>query len=149
MRGSRPVRQRPHKPSLAGSIPAPAIFFLFFIMVFPQTAFAVTEEEAVRCIMGEARGESFEGKVAVGEIIRRRGSTEGLYGCKAKFKEPKRVWDEARRAWRLSERTKTTKDATLFENTKAFGFPKKWNRKKVQFVTKIDNHDFFKKEAIG
>lgn len=120
---------------------------LVFIIFFAPPAFAVTEQEAVRCIMGEARGENFEGKVAVGEIIRKRGSTAGMYGCKAKLKEPQKVWDEARRAWRKSAGTRTTKDATLFENTKAFGFPRRWDRRKVKFVTKIDQHDFFKTEG--
>lgn len=118
---------------------------LLMLLVISSTAFAVTEEEAVRCIMGEARGENFQGKVAVGEIIRKRG-TAGMYGCKAKFKEPQRVWDEARRAWRKSAGTRTTKDATLFENTKEFGFPRRWDRRKVKFVTKIDSHDFYKTE---
>lgn len=119
-------------------------FFLLFLLMFSRQAFAVTEQEAVRCIMGEARGESFEGKVGVAEVIRKRGSTKGLYGCTAKFKEPKRVWDEALRAWRKSARTRTTKDATMFENVEEFGWPRTWDRKKVKFVTKIDGHDFYK-----
>lgn len=123
-----------------------AVLLLSLCLIAQPVLAKVSEEEAVRCIMGEARGESFAGKVGVAEVIRKRGSTAGLYGCKAKFKESKRVWDEARRAWKKSAGTRTTKDADMFENVKAFGWPKSWDKKKVKFVTKVDNHDFFKKE---
>lgn len=67
----------------------------------------ITDDDAVYCIMGEARGEGYDGMIACAEALRNRGSVKGVYGCQAKFKEPQWVWERARKAWRESAHTNT------------------------------------------
>jgi N-acetylmuramoyl-L-alanine amidase len=56
--------------------------------------------EAVRCIWAEARGEPFDGKVAVGEVIRRR--TALRYFSDGTFANT--VWWPAQFSWTLDHR---------------------------------------------
>src|SRR3990167_2373542 len=64
---------------------------------------AVPEAEAVHAIMGEARGESYAGKLALAEAIRNRGHLGGVYGVNVPMaklvREKPKTWDDARRAW--------------------------------------------------
>lgn len=106
-----------------------AVFFLL-LFLFQNPCFAISEDQAVRCIAGEARGESLRGQVAVGEVLRRRGSTRGFVGCRYHIVDANEMV-KARRAWRLSRRTNYSRGATNFDGT-AFPRPK-WskNMKKV------------------
>lgn len=106
----------------------------------------VSAHNAIQTIVGEASGQGLDGMIAVGEVLRRRGSVKGFYGFKAmeKRKEPQAQWDMAKIAWERSRTSNLTRGATLFENIEAFGFPKSWNKSKVKFVTKIKDHSFFR-----
>lgn len=85
----------------------------------------IPEETAVGCLIGEAANQGYEGLLYVGEALRKRGSTVGVYGCKAShiYKEPKWVWDMARKAWHESASTNHTQGADHWENIKSFGKP--------------------------
>jgi len=78
-------------------------------------AMAFTDEEAVRSIMGEARGEfgmnkekKFKAMLLVGHAIKNRATLKGVYGLRAKGldKEPAWVWDLARKAWKQAKNAK-------------------------------------------
>ena len=43
----------------------------------------IPDAQAVRAIVGEAAGESFEGKLAIACAIRNRGNLHGVYGLNA------------------------------------------------------------------
>lgn len=122
------------------------LLILLFFLCIPMTAKAqVSDAQAVQTIVGEASGQGFDGMTAVGEVIRRRGSVDGLYGYKAMFtrQEDVSTWKLAQKAWERSKTTDLTHGATLFENIYAFGFPKFWDRRKVVCVAQIGDAWFF------
>lgn len=115
----------------------------------------IGEELAMRSILGEAEGEPYLGKLAVGEVLRRRGSVKGFYGAKAvtfrngKYYRGSRVIDgvtvgQALKAWRVSERSNITKGATHFENVQSFGAPY-WASSMVTTV-RIGAHQFWREK---
>lgn len=114
----------------------------------------ITESQACHCILGEARSEyskhGYEAFLAVAEVIRRRGSTKGIYGCKASFSKElgyikaMGLDDEALRAWKASKDTNITMGAIMFENIIDFGKPS-WYDSYKETVT-IGKHTFFKEK---
>jgi hypothetical protein len=67
--------------------------------------------------MGEARNQSYVCQVATAEALRNRGTTDGVYGCKASFKEPAWVWRRAEKAWKESATSNLVKGASHWEST--------------------------------
>ena len=56
-----------------------------------------------------------------------------------------RIKEAARQV--LSEKNvDNTKGAVLFENLESFGFPKTWDKSKVQATTKIGKHTYFREQ---
>lgn len=121
--------------------PKAIVFGILLLVVTP--AYALDAKTAVRCLMGEARGESFECQVATAEVIRRRNSTQGIYGCKAEFKEPAWVWDRAKKAWAASESTDLSKGATHFEST---SFKTPYWASNMVLVARVGKHNFYKEK---
>jgi spore germination cell wall hydrolase CwlJ-like protein len=118
------------------------IIILIALLLTPTiTEGAINEKQAIHCIMGEARGEGKLGMQAVGEVLRRRGTTKGMYGCKAKFREPKWVYDMAESAWTDSETSNLTNGATHFEST---DFPVPYWADSMRVVAKLGKHIFYK-----
>lgn len=113
----------------------------FYLPLIPANAKIIrkqnlNEEIAIRCIAGEARGESFRGMVAVAEVLRRRGSTRGVVGCKSNFKSSKPIREKARKAWRRSRTTNYSRGADHFDGS-AFPRPKwSFKMKKVCVIGK-------------
>ena len=104
----------------------------------------IPEDVAVRVLIGEAGNQGEVGMIAVAEVLRRRGSTKGFYGLKAKHvdQQPAWVWEMARKAWRASASTNYTRGASHFENVKAFGTPYWAKKMEVVFVHKA--HTFYR-----
>lgn len=103
----------------------------------------ILDDVAVKCIMGEARGESYEGKLAIAEALRNRNHTSGVYGCKAYYKEPEWVWEQARRAWAESKTSNLVDGANHWGSTIV---DKKWIDKMYKTMTykgQVGNHKFF------
>lgn len=118
------------------------IVFLFF---YSQVYAEIPESKAIHCLMGEARGEGLIGMTAVGEVLRKRGNTNGMYGCKAKFREPEWVYSLAKRAWADSRSSSYSKGATHFESSD-FKRPS-WSNKML-VVAKVGKHIFYKEREI-
>lgn len=117
-----------------------------FILV-TLTGCASYEKKAIRCVIGEAEGESYEAKVAVSRAIIDRGCLKGVYGCSS-----------------ARVRNKLYSRSSLIEATMAYNEAKKrpdivsganhwikWNMKKYPSWTKkceptamIGNHIFYK-----
>ena len=104
----------------------------------------------VQVILTEAAGESEEGQVAVGEVLRNRHwSLRGFAGLKRpdlkQFLAGQNVQAVAR-AQRSLLRARggshIVGGATHFENVEAFGMP--WWAKKMRVTAKISHHTFFK-----
>lgn len=72
----------------------------------------IPRDTAIRAIMGEARGESYTGKLYLASALRNRGTLSGVYGINVPLetlnKEPKWVWDQCKRAWEESEHNRVT-----------------------------------------
>lgn len=126
---------------------------------------------AVMTIWQEARGESFEGKVAVGEVIRHRmaqrvhsdGTIAGTVLAPLQFsgmnaKDPNRIpafkldtenpqCAACQKAWDMSATTNITKGATFYyspKTVKALGYPDPaWAVPEKHLVT-IGSHEFYR-----
>jgi spore germination cell wall hydrolase CwlJ-like protein len=113
----------------------------------PTSSVAVTPSPEIKAIIGEASNQGYRGMLAVACAIRNRGTLKGVYGVNAKhiYKEPKWVWDLAKKAWAESKNIDITNGATHWENIKAFGKPY-WVKDMVQTFQHRD-HIFYKKKC--
>ena len=114
---------------------------LFSTITIP--AFALTTEQAVPCIVGEASGQSYQEQVAIAEALRNRNSTRGVYGCTAKHnsKEPAWVWARCKKAWLESSKTNLVKGADHWESTN-FKIPS-W-ASKMTVTAQVGSTKFYK-----
>lgn len=89
---------------------AAILFYLFFFLLGASTAHAktvtpaFTEENIIRAILGEARGEGDVAMYAHACAIRNRKNLKGVFGATAKM-EPisADLWQRAAKAWHTSE----------------------------------------------
>ena len=103
----------------------------------------ISDKNAIRAILGEARGEGYAGMYAVACAIRNRGSLKGVYGLKASMPDltPK-VAQEAKKAWFNSlSGPDVTLGASFWEGTR-FKKPY-WAKKMVETVT-IGHQRFYR-----
>lgn len=132
-----------------------AVFLLIFNV---HKGYALTEEKACHCILGEARGEvgkyGYNSLLAVAEAIRNRGSkTQGVYGCGAdlskdmSYMKSKGLLDMALKAWRESKTSNLIKGAQYWGSTIV---DKKWilTMKKAGYkmTYKIGNQEYYRKD---
>ena len=70
------------------------------ILTCGQTEVEIHHKQAIRAIIGEAAN-SYDSMLSVAVGIRNRGTLNGVYGLKAEHidREPRWVWDMARKAW--------------------------------------------------
>lgn len=99
------------------------------------------DENCIRACMGEARGEGFQGLLAVSCALRNRGTLKGVYGFNAKFKEPEYVWNMARKAWKESKYKDVTNGATHWEST---NFKVPYWAKDMSVSYRYKKHIFYK-----
>lgn len=119
------------------------VFGLCFIASCSH-AYAYTDHEAIQTLIGEASNQGYIGMVAVGEVIRQRGSLKGFYGFK-NVQQRRISTAESRlalKAWIASKHTNLTHHADHFENIHAFGCPY-WVKDCVKTFTYRD-HVFYK-----
>jgi len=94
-------------------------WLLLLSLTITIPAFAITDDQATACIVGEASGQSYQEQVAIAEALRNRNSTRGVYGCTAKHNatEPAWVWTRCKKAWLESANTDLVKGADHWEST--------------------------------
>lgn len=121
------------------------------LWAFPAICEAsISKSDAVDIIIGEAEGESYQGKLAIAQALRHRGYTRGCYGLHAprvkKHLYSSKTFVQAVKAW---EESRTLPDitggATGWGNAKdieVFKRTKWW--KKAVITAKIGNHFFYK-----
>jgi hypothetical protein len=104
----------------------------------------ISNDKAVRAIVGEAANQGRCGMLAVAGAIRNRGTLRGVYGVKNPIadKQPAYVWQRAREAWAMSATNDITRGATHWENTKAFGKP--YWASSLTITTNIGCHTFYR-----
>lgn len=85
----------------------------------------ISDTEAIRIIVGEASNQSYEGMIAVGEVIRNNGDIRAFKGLNAEHSahESFHTWMKASRAWQASANSKITHGANHFDNVEEFGEP--------------------------
>lgn len=113
---------------------------LVTINAYAQT---INDNEAIKAILGEARGEGFDGMYAVACAIRNRGTLRGVYGLKASMGSiDAKTRQIASKAWYLSKDGEdVTKGASFWEGTK-FKKPY-WARNMVRTV-RVGHQEFYK-----
>lgn len=78
---------------------------LALLVIMPTTAFCaqINDTQAIKAIIGEAEGEGYSGKEAVGCAIYGRGNLKGVYGLNSPrvklHKYSKSTYLEAKKAW--------------------------------------------------
>lgn len=104
----------------------------------------LTEDAALRVIIGEAANQDLRGMICVAEVLRRRGTIKGFYGYHAKHiaREPKSTWKLAKQAWEQSKSTNYTNGADHFENIRHFSKP--WWAKHFEKTYEYKDHVFYK-----
>ena len=104
----------------------------------------ISDEQAVRAIVGEASNQGFAGMRAVASAIRNRGTLKGVYGLNAKHnaRESKATWDLARRAWAESAKVDVVGGSTHWDNIRRFGKPY-WASSMDQVMT-VRDHVFYR-----
>jgi spore germination cell wall hydrolase CwlJ-like protein len=113
------------------------------------SASSIPDSKAIAAIIGEAEGESLQGKIAVAEVIRNRGSLKGIYGVSAprvlKKLYSAQTLADATRAWELSKTSNLTGGAMGWGNAADIRKFKtqRWF-KKCRVVKQIGNHYFWK-----
>lgn len=111
----------------------------------PRASAEIDSTLAVRAILGEARGEGFEGMLAVACALRNRGHLKGVYGLKAPIKEKlsPEVRKAAAKAWKDSRRRDVTHGATHWHNLRREGSVYWTRSKKMKLTAIIGRHYFF------
>lgn len=103
----------------------------------------IDDVRAVRAIVGEAAGEPYIGKVALAEAIRNRGHLGGVYGYKRTdfiAKQPKKVFEDALKAW---EKSKTTNLVNGADHWESIDFPRPWWAAGAIETARIGKHVFY------
>ena len=122
-----------------------ALLTVLLAIGLPSCANAeVSDEQGVRCIIGEAANQGFDGLIAIADALQNRGTTKGVYGCTSAraSKEPSYVWERARRAWQEAKTSNPTHLATHWEAVGLYGEPY-WASSMTKTV-KIKDHTFYK-----
>jgi len=118
----------------------------------------IETEQAMKCLLGEARSEGIEGMTAVGEVLRRspkvpfygakniRNKGERWYALeKGKWRQlPSQLVEKAKKAWIASENSNLTNGATNFESV---DFEVPYWAKEMREVARVKKHIFYKKEV--
>ena len=110
-------------------------------------AVSFNDNLCIRAIIGEASNQGYQGMLAVAVGIRNRGTLQGVYGVRAKHidKQPKWVWEQAKKAWEESKHNRIH-SGTHWENIKAFGTPY-WVKDMVK-VYEHKDHIFYKPNKL-
>lgn len=115
----------------------------------PAPAGVVAYNQAIMAIIGEAEGETMQGKIAVAEVIRNRSSLKGIYGVSAprvvKKQYSAKTLADATKAWEMSKTSNLTGGAMGWGNSADIRKFKtqKWF-KKCSVTKQIGNHFFWK-----
>lgn len=125
------------------------ILFIMF-MLLCNTAFAISDEKAYQCLLGEVRGESKETIINTAHALRNRDYTQGVCGCRFIATEEEKKYLKAtgksefiKMAWkRTLVDPDPTNGATHWENVKAFGYPD-WGDNPFYKTHEDDGHVYF------
>lgn len=115
-------------------------------------AFAYTQEDTIKAVIGEAEGESQEGKEAVACAIHYRGSLKGVYGLRASrvinHKYSLKTYKQARQAVEIADDREYCEGlingAQYWEGTY---FPTPYWAKSMTLTAVIGHQRFYRKDS--
>lgn len=115
--------------------------------VFVKQDSEISDQIAVQCIVGEASNQGVPGMLVVASALRNRGTTQGVYGCKAAhiWDESSDIWDAAGLSWWLSayhdfaDGADSWQSITLGDDKKDFG----WNAQ--VYIKTVKDHKFYRR----
>jgi len=110
------------------------------LFISEADAAEISEQEAIGCILGEARGEGYQGMLAVAEAMRNRGRIKGVDGCFYIPVERDPVL-QAHKAWKESKNSNITNGADHWHAD----YINPWWAKYGIKTAKIGKHIFYKK----
>lgn len=118
-----------------------SLFLLLLGLAGP--AYAYTDGEVIRAIIGEASDQGDRGMLAVACAIRNRDTLSGVNGIRASHIDfqPEWVWHQAREAWAKSAEKDIVKGSDHWENITVFGVPS-WAVGKTPAVI-VGDHAFY------
>lgn len=130
-RGKWIDKQSYRKENFSAFISAICLFCILIIILMSSFVHAqcITDEQAVKCLLGEARSEGYESLLAHAEALRNRGHLQGVYGCSSDLSKEmsylKRtgIYDQAVRAWEESKTSNVVNGASYWGSLKVDG---KW-----------------------
>lgn len=97
------------------------VLFLLFLGVFncfAQTnSIGLNTNAVIHAIVMEASAEPFLAQQGIAEVIRRRGSLQGIYGASAHRHEGKAAYNKATKAWIASATSNITQGCKYFGGT--------------------------------
>ena len=128
------------------------ILLLTVLCLADTAAAAVSDDEAVACILGEARGEyakhGYTAFLALADALRNRGTLKGVYGCSAPIPLKEQAFlkrmgydREALRAWKESASIDLVAGASHWEST---DFKTPYWAKGMKVVYQVGKHRFYK-----
>lgn len=125
-----------------------------FMSAVMASADEIPESKAVQCILGEARGEGEQGIRLMASALRNRGTTQGVYGCRADlskemaYLKAKGIYQQAVKAWHDSKHTDLVNKATYWGSKHVDGA---WiaKMKKHGYVLTVSHcgHEFYRKDS--
>lgn len=144
------------RPRMPFFWPIMAILTIIILIAGCQVAHAgISEAQGVACVIGEAEGEDYEGKLAIAYALQRRGTTKGVFGCRAdrvvNHKYSYVTYMEASKAWEyalLNPANDITNGATGWGNAKDLRiFKRKAWWKNCIITARIGNHIFYRERG--
>ena len=142
-----------------------ALGLIAIALISGQAHAADQDVIAIQTIIGEARGESEMGQIAVGEVIRNRANDKHWYNdetieevclkpwqfsfwndrdtaLRTLARIPGDVWQQCSKSWALSEDSKYTSGANLYCR---WDYWPDWRcNGKAKFIKRIGSHVFYK-----
>lgn len=111
---------------------------------FPSFAASMNDEQAILAVIGEAENQGYVGLLAVANVIRNRGSLDGLCGLRSNRVKnhlySKEIYDMAKLAWEESAKVDITHGATHFESV---DFPLPYWTKDMRLTYSYKKHRFY------
>lgn len=114
----------------------------------------IPEDVAVKCVLGEARGEGPQGIKLMASALRNRGTTQGVYGCRADlskemaYLKARGIYQQALKAWRDSAKTDLVKGATYWGSKHVDGaWIAKMKKHGYTLTVSHRGHEFYRKDS--
>ena len=128
------------------------LFVLFLVSCSPCAHADIDDKTAVKCVLGEYENGTLEEMTATAEALRNRGTTKGVFGCKA-VKESKGVFRRGsrvipkyavKRAFKAVSEASNSKLVKGADHWESIDFKRPSWSKGMILTAKVGKHEYFK-----